>query len=62
MKNIIAISAVLLVTGCSSLGLGSGTNTTSARSTMGATDASSYSIDREPVIKKDGRLSLYHGG
>lgn len=62
MKNICTILAIVLITGCSSMGMGGGWGTTSGRSNMGTTQSSSYSMDREPVIKRNGHLSLYHGG
>lgn len=63
MKKIVAVLAIVLVTGCSSIGFGGGANATSGRSDMRGTQASgSGSMDREPVIKSNGHLSLYHGG
>lgn len=62
MKKIIAVLAVVLVTGCSSMGMGGNSTTTSGRSDMGTTHSSGYSMDREPVIKSNGHLNLYHGG
>lgn len=62
MKKIVALLAVVLVTGCSSMGMGGGSAATSGASGKGATQSSLYSMDREPVIKNNGNLSLYHGG
>ena len=62
MKNIVAVLAVVMVTGCSSFGMGGGSTTTSGRSGTGMTQSPSYSMDREPVIKSNGQLSLHHGG
>lgn len=62
MKKIIALFAVVLVTGCSSIGMGGNSTTTSGRSDMSNSHSSGYSMDREPVIKNNGNLSLYHGG
>lgn len=62
MKKIVSLLAVVLVTGCSSMGMGGNSTTTSGRSDMSSTHSSGYSIDREPVIKSNGNLSLYHGG
>lgn len=61
MKKMIAVLAVVMVTGCSSMGMGGGSTATSGRSDMGSMQ-SSGSMDREPVIKSNGNLSLYHGG
>ncbi|MBV0882177.1 hypothetical protein KTQ42_23155 [Noviherbaspirillum sp. L7-7A] len=62
MQKIMVVLAVLLVTGCSSMGMGGSSNATSGRSDMNMTRSSGYSTDREPVIKSNGNLSLYHGG
>ncbi len=60
MKKIIAVLAVVLVTGCSSMGTGR-SDTTAGGSNMRGTQ-SSGSMDRDAVIKSNGNLSLYHGG
>lgn len=44
------------------MGMGGNSETTSGRSDMGTTHSSGYSMDREPVIKSNGHLNLYHGG
>lgn len=61
MTKIIAVLAVVLVTGCSSMGMGGSSNATSGRSDMRGIQ-SSGNMDRDPVIKSNGNLSLYHGG
>jgi hypothetical protein len=60
MKKIAAVLLVMLMAGCSGMGMNS-----SGRSSMGNTRSSDsgYGIDnRNSVIDPNGQLNIYHGG
>ena len=61
MKKIAAILMVGVVTGCSSMGMGSSGN--SGTSSMGAGMGSrGTSVNQNPVLDSRGDLNIYHGG
>jgi hypothetical protein len=60
MKKIAAVLLVMVMAGCSSMGMSS-----SGRSGMGSTGSrgSGYGLDnRGSVIDPNGQLNIYHGG
>jgi hypothetical protein len=58
MKKITAVLIVMLVTGCTGMGMGS--TATSGRSDMRAGQTSS--MNNHSVIDGNGQLTLHHGG
>ena len=60
MKKITAVLIVMLITGCTGMGMGMGSPATSGRSDMRAGQMSS--MGNHSVIDDNGQLTPHHGG
>lgn len=61
MKTMAAILTVMLIAGCSSMGMGMQSSGGSRASSTGSGSGSALEYQRQ-VLDPSGHLSLYHGG
>ena len=62
MKKVAAVLLVMVMAGCSSMGMSSSGRSGMSNMGSGMSGSTGPSVNQNPVINSNGGLNLYHGG